>query len=390
MKPDDSAVPRLISRHRLGTLTDAEREDLAAWISDDPDNARIFESVANASVCDKHAELSSIDRQKAWRELNAALGKRRPERTLRRTLRRWIVAASAVAAVAAGVIMGLTGEWFAADPVIDMERVESGRGKAILTLADNSDLVIDGARQEVITQGSARVELGDGEVSYSNVAETAPDAINAITVPRGGKYKVTLSDGTRVWLNSDSRIKYPMNFGAGERRVTLRGEACFDVVPDAARPFVVETAAQSLEVLGTEFCVCAYPDQPRTLTTLVEGSVRVAAKGSGRSVVLEAGRQAQLDNAGQTIVVADVDVRNFTAWRHGMINIQNNTLEQVLDKLSRWYDVDFVMTGAGLENMVFEGDIPMDSNLATVVGMLEEAGTIDFVARAGFIEVGKK
>ncbi len=385
MKTDDFRVTYLIGRYRLGTLTEGEREELDAWIAADPDNGRIFESVVNVSAYGKYAELSSIDRKKAWRELTVGLRRKRAPGAMRHR-----VIGVAAAVVLVGAVLGITHEWFAVNPVIDVERIEPGRAKAILTLADNTEVVIDGSAPDFITQESARIGLGSGEASYHDVDRKAVNVYNAITVPRGGEYKVTLSDGTQVWLNSDSHIKYPMHFPEGERRVLLRGEAYFDVATDTGSPFVVETELQTLEVLGTEFSVYAYPDDPRTLTTLIEGSVRVAGKVTAESVVLAPGEQAQLDAAGQSLSVARVDVRNFTVWREGLINIQNNSLEQVLDKLSRWYDVKFVMTDGGLEDMAFEGDIPMGSNLGTVIRMLEAAGKIDFIARAGHIEVRKK
>lgn len=382
----DFRITCLIDRYRRGTITEPERRELDLWIARNPDNAAIFKHVCEASAREKYAEFSAIDRTAAWEGLTRQIRQHHGRTRARRIA--WTVAAAAVLAL--GLFTGIQRQWFFSEPVLEIENIGPGGKNAILTLADGTNIALDKVESNLVHQEQALVKVENGEVSYQDVDSSAVNVYNSITIPRGGEHRLTLSDGTRIWLNSDSHIRYPMMFSSTERRVYLSGEAYFDVEADLSRPFIVETETQSLEVLGTEFNVTEYQNELHTLTTLVEGSVRITGKTSGDEVTLRPGEQSRLMHDDNTLTVAAVDVTEFTSWRDGLINIQNNTLEQVLAKLSRWYDVDFEMADQGIGEIVFEGDIPKGSNLGSVLKLLETAGGIEFRPKTDIIEVTKK
>ena len=226
--------------------------------------------------------------------------------------------------------------------------ITPGGNKAILTLANGSKIVLNEALRGVIArqQNVAINQIQNGKIVYS--AKGAPiDSLlvyNTIATPRGGQYQVVLPDGTKVWLNAASSLKYPTAFYGNERRVELTGEAYFEVSKNAAKPFFVKTAAQTVEVLGTHFNINSYADEKATKTTLLEGSVKVYSSANQLSVKLVPGQQA-LNILNQLQVIRDADVDEAVAWKNGKFMFRNTDLQTIMRQLSRWYDVDVEYQG---------------------------------------------
>lgn len=266
----------------------------------------------------------------------------------------------AVAAILAGVagtllFWGRQPETPSAFAVYD--GVFGSPNKAILTTSGGTHIVMDNYAGSFVEEDGAVVKVSKGELAYDRVDTCQPVRYHEIYIPVGGEYKLTLSDGSVVWLNSETRLKYPVQFTSGERRLVLEGEAYFEVLGDTARPFVVESLGQQVMVLGTRFNLSAYPGDLHTMTTLAEGRVRVFCD-DGREMLLTPGQQAQLDKTSGELSVHPVSVSEVLAWKEGYIVVEDQTLEQTMQKLARWYDVQYRVMSDVPRNMVFRGIIP--------------------------------
>lgn len=226
-----------------------------------------------------------------------------------------------------------------------------GGNKAILTLDGGRRIALTGAKNGTLaTQGQTLItKTADGQVAYepSKSGPNNPKSeiqYNRIETPRGGQYELTLSDGSKVWLNAASSIKYPAAFTGNSRQVEITGEAYFEVAHNAAKPFTVVSNGQTVEVLGTHFDVNAYNDEPATRTTLLEGSVKVSDGNGG--AMIKPGEQAILK--GNAISVVKTDVDDVIAWKNGLTTFENADIYAVMRQVARWYDV----------KVVFEGEIP--------------------------------
>lgn len=220
------------------------------------------------------------------------------------------------------------------------EHIKPACNCASLTTASGKEIKLDQENAtDVLAQTGVKVrKTGEGQLVYTadpNVAG-ADAVMNTLVTPLGGKYKIQLSDGTVVMLNSGSSLEFPVGFHGTERRVKLSGEAYFEVAKDAAKPFFVQTAASVTKVLGTKFNISSYAEDRLTSTTLLEGKVQFS--GNGESAVLKPGEQASLNNAG--LRVAEVNTEDAMAWKDGLFIYKNEELSVIMRQLSRWYDVD--------------------------------------------------
>lgn len=248
--------------------------------------------------------------------------------------------------------------------------VAPGNNKAVLTLGDGSTITLDSAGKQLIRQGNTAIQQQNGLLQYNNSGANVGISYNILTTPRGGKFRIVLPDGTGVWLNAASSIRYPVAFTGKQRRVEITGEAYFEVAKNEAMPFIVSVNNKAeVEVLGTHFNVNAYEDEAAINTTLLEGKVRVSA-GASPGAVLQPGQQASLNTAGAMKVLDDIDVMQVTAWKDGWFEFHMATLPDVMRQLSRWYDVD-VNYPANIPERAFEGRMQQDLTLTQVLKILE-------------------
>jgi transmembrane sensor len=257
--------------------------------------------------------------------------------------------------------------------------VASGGNKAILKLADGREIVLDSAKmgQLVSQDGTDVVKTDDGQVSFIGSSEegvTAGNKVNFISIPRGGQYAIVLADGTKIWLNSASSLKFPTAFAKNERVVEITGEAYFEVAKDKARPFIVKTATQSLEVLGTHFNINAYEDEPNVATTLMEGSVRLSSLANGKTQLLKPGQQAKFKN---DFKVSEFDTDIAIDWKNGNFKFAKENIQSIMRKIARWYDVEIIYKG-DITNEGFVGTVPRDKNIEEVLNSLKLTGLINY------------
>lgn len=270
---------------------------------------------------------------------------------------------------------------------ISTSTVDIGPGKsgAILTLSNGTEMVLDDLNDGVVgTQKGASIVLKQNEVVYDSSAAQKEEevAYNKITIPRGRQFRLVLSDGTKVWLNSASSLKYPTVFTGKKRNVEISGEAYFEVAKNANMPFNVKINNQTaIEVLGTAFNVSAYEDEETIYTTLLEGKVRLLQhnliKGNGkREAVLAPGEQAQVsyvETQNEGIKLIRTDTEQVMAWKNGLFNFNEKKLNEVMNQLSRWYDID-VIYEAEAPNIEFWGEMSRSLNLSQVLHLLKKSG----------------
>ena len=265
--------------------------------------------------------------------------------------------------------------------------------KATITLADGRVLTLDESRDGIIVEGQ-QITYNDGASTVLALESSSPQQLT-LSTPRGGMYKVTLSDGTVVWLNAESTLKYPSHFLEGERVVELEGEAYFDVkrVSDETstqhfQPFKVVSAHQTITVLGTAFNVSAYKDEKEARTTLVEGKVRLESVQHRKNMVLLPGEQGKIGQDG--VEKNKVDINDYIDWKNGEFIFRNETAKEVLHRIARWYDIDIEYSGYLPSDEIFSGSISRYSNLQTVLDIMQEAGDLAFEIKNRTVIVGNK
>ena len=252
-----------------------------------------------------------------------------------------------------------------------------GGNKAILTLANGKTIVLDNAHTGLLAkQGNTNIaKTKDGQVIYKAPNSSFPNnqniALNTISTPTGGQYQVVLADGSKVWLNAASSLRFPAVFTGKKREVEITGEAYFEVAKNAAMPFVVKTGRSVIEVLGTHFNVMAYANESVIKTTLLEGSVKVK---SGNSVnFLKPGQQAFLNAQGQTRIIEDADVDDETAWKNGLFQFKDAGIETVMRQAERWYTVTVNYEGK-IPVKQFTGRISRSVKISELLSMLKFFG----------------
>lgn len=258
-----------------------------------------------------------------------------------------------------------------------------GGNKATLTLANGKVISLtDAGNGKIATDaGLVITKQADGQLLYEVAGtEEATDGYNTITTPYGGKYEIVLQDGTRVILNSGSKITYPLSFGKTQRKVTLTGEAYFEVAKDESRSFIVATPGtngvlgQEISVLGTHFNVNAYEDEQAFVTTLLEGSIKIAAENNLGDKLLKPGQQAVIR---QSITVSNANVDAAVAWTNDLFYFTDLPLKDMMRKLARWYDVEVVYQGE-VPSIGFWAQISKNKNLSEVLATIETTNSIHF------------
>jgi transmembrane sensor len=362
----------LLAKYEAGKCTEQEMALLESWHLSYP-----LDEVENL---DPEAQLDDLDQ--VWATLEKQQQQTKPAN---KQMRLWPKIAVAAAVMLVGGLAlffylqqsDQQSNLFAAD-------LPPAKNQAVLTLSNGQKIILnDTGKGEIAKQGGISItKAQDGTIIYHMDQSAATDTksplrelqYNTIATPRGGKYQLNLPDGTKVWLNAATVLKYPVVFAANERRVELTGEAYFEVAKNKHQPFHVETANQSVEVLGTHFNVNAYGDEKEVKTTLLEGAVKVLALNTkpgakpAINVVLKPGQQATLTETGFNI--ANVNVEDAISWKNGLFEFKNSDLSTVMRQASRWYDVDVVYEN-GIPDVKFNGEVSRNVNATTFLEMLK-------------------
>ncbi|SEA63530.1 FecR family protein [Pedobacter hartonius] len=345
-----------------GTITIEERKEFENWYNDF-DNSLYIES--GESRADMEQRLYSLIKEKG-------------DITSKRTFK-WSRLAAAASIL---LCLGIGGYYInQRERVGQVAQVRShdiapGSNKAILTLANGQKILLNDAKNgRLAVQGSTSItKTSEGSLAYKS-ADRSSSAIayNTVSTPLGGQYHLSLADGSNVWLNAGSSIKYPTSFNGTERRVEITGEVYFEIAHNVAMPFRVVTTRQVVEVLGTHFNVNAYADEIAIRTTLLEGSVKVT--GLNTTKIIKPGEQAVLSRDG--LAVANADLEEALAWKNGYFRFNDENIGSVMRKLSKWYDIEVIFKDPATEEG-FNGKISRYKNISQALKMLEKTKAVHF------------
>jgi len=342
----------LIIKHLKDEQTVEEQLELREWINASAHNRDVFHELSDPDKLSgdlkEYYEAKTSIRDKIDTRIKTFALPERPlsnSRTINRRLRIYVSAAALL------FVFVLSYFWLAsrfdssskarpASAPNAVRDVAPGGNKATLTLANGSNIVLENAADGQLTdQGSAHVSKQKNALSYKAPSGNAATVYNILTTPRAGQFQIVLADGTKVWLNNASSLRYPTNFSTSTREVELTGEAYFEVAKNVSKPFIVKLPdGAAVHVLGTSFNAMAYNDEPEMRTTLLEGSVKI--KKGAQAVTLLPGQQAQLGN--QLRVIKNVDVEESIAWKNGLFEFHDTDIETVMRSIARWYDIQVI------------------------------------------------
>ena len=260
-------------------------------------------------------------------------------------------------------------------------QIQAGSFKATLYTGDNKVIEIKENMQAVLSQDSSAV-VNHNELKHTET--TGMPITNTLVIPKGGEFAIVLADGTKIWLNADTRLKYPTFFSGDTREVELEGEAYFEVQHDEKMPFIVKTSKSDIRVYGTSFNVKAYPDDSFQKTTLEEGSIGLRV--NDQEFKLVPNQQAVLNTANEVNIIK-INARQQSVWRHGRFLFDNENLEDIMAQLARWYDVNIFFTGAKVKNLHFSGEIDRYEDIERVLHMIELTTNISFTINGKTITI---
>lgn len=376
-------IAKLICKERIAGLDNSEKRQLDSWRSESKEKEHVFLNLQRISTEELEKRYDGVDVDLKWKSFK----KRQQQR--KRNIRVGVAVAASVCLLITSVLwlwLGTLGE----------ERVvlaEQGQQNNVCLVLSTGEVV------DISNVGQDEVKLDKGTKLYegNRLEYVQPDSLhkkelefNQLIIPKGTFYHLVLSDGTKVWLNADSKIKYPVSFGQDKREVSLRGEGYFEVAKDSARPFIVSTDKMDVKVLGTTFDVNTYEDEGKSFVVLVEGLVEVSA-GKGESRIITPGYMAEVDmhDVQAKIHVSKCDTEHYIAWKSGNFSFRNASLTEILKRVSRYYDVTVIREQV-FEEEYYTGDVSSDVSLESLLAVIESSTSVSFKVERKIVYVQKK
>lgn len=376
MDKTQQEIQDIIVRTLLDQSNEEDLEWLGDWCNESIENREFYDRVSNRErIRLKLNDYAKINIHKAFVKNQRMLRQRQ--------VRRWVLRSLPYAAV---LVVGFCTFLLLNNekpeppvmPVLAVTEIPAGTKQAELVLASGEKIHLTGEQNTKLKEGNSEITISGDKINYKKGCVPVGEVFNVIRTPLGGEYTITLSDGTVVWLNAMSELKYPVDFMGDKRVVKLTGEAYFDVKPDAGKAFIVEVEDYQIKVLGTSFNVSSYKDDARIYTTLCRGKVNVLNCVDHRQKVLVPGEQLVCDLVTGGMDVKKVDVNLYTAWMRGRFEFDNHTVEEMFAILQRWYDVQVFYANKQAREQVFTGTLPRFDNLNTILNIMEEISDIRF------------
>lgn len=389
------SISQLIYKEKSNLLTDKDATTLEEWKNESEENQFIYQRLSQELDMDsKMNEYNAINSEKAWIKLESGL---KTERKTIKLFKRFIrYAAVLILPLAIGGYL----VYKAIDTVgtyeeILVDNIAPGTQKASLILANGEVIDLENQQDSLINihNGSLLSNINH-MLSYTNgqLAQTAIEW-HRLVVPKGGEYQLQLPDGTQVWLNSDSELKYTDRFVGKDRIVHLKGEAYFDVAEDKEHAFIVKTNSMDVKVYGTEFNIMAYEDEEAVHTTLVEGSVGVNLKnetGIVENMMLKPNMQVTYIKGDVKGEIRTVETSLYTGWKDGLFQFNDEDLGSILRKLSRWYDVKIFFQNPSIQNIRFTGEMKRFDEFTTILNLLKLGSNVEFEVNGNVLIVNQK
>ncbi|MDH5381670.1 MAG: FecR family protein [Cyclobacteriaceae bacterium] len=375
-------IAELIAKENKGSISSEEKTKMEQWVNESRENERVYrQATNNDSLLDKAAIYDLFSEERAWKVVGNRIGETSIIPIFRRRFLRY-------AAVLIPLLVAFSLTWFYFDKnepkglsLLD-QTTKPGTDKAVLILEDGSeiDLSQTGNKKSVI-QGKTTALLGGKKgISYFTEDDTSPTPLiyNELKTPKGGKYNLTLTDGTKIWLNAGSSLRFPVAFTDTTRNVFLTGEAYFEV-SHGEKPFIVSTNTGNIRVLGTVFNVSAYADDSEIKTTLAEGSVKITPdSASDRYKILFPGNQAIVKKQDKSINIEQVNVAFYTSWVENKLEFNNENLENVMKRLARWYNFTYEFENEQARNYHFTARFDNNQQASSILEMLEMTTEVKF------------
>ena len=357
-----------------------DKEKVEEWLAD----SRRMELLENCALLREHYSSADFSRLKQGEKIRLM----RKIRASRRRKLYWFSAAASIMVVfSLSLFLWISGEDSGQKNTGVPAPQRKGQVELILSSGERMVLGTDSLRLgDRVEAGMLKDSLRKLSYLQAPVGQGGQEEIfNTLVIPVGGLYELELSDGTRVWLNSVSRLRYPVQFTRKERKVYLSGEAYFDVRTDSLRPFIVESEGMNVRVYGTEFNVTAYRDE-KLRTTLVQGKVGIKVD-EGRELILRPGQMVEYDAQTKHLEVQEVNAYLYTAWKEGTFAFKNETIEEIMGRLARWYDLNVFYANEEVKKQLYDGIIPQVKDFEDVLRMIEGTATIHFEIKGNTVIV---
>ena len=376
-------IARLIAEEMAGMLDEAGKERLEDWKNASPRHLAEWESIReelgkHAAINNQRAGRQIVDQ--AWERVATILRRRRHRHRLAVGLR---YAAALLLPIALAIYLWIGKEESTSLPA-STAQIIPGTYKAQLILADGKQIALDSASRMKIEGGNGvNIHAQNSILTYQGEDEViaADVKYNTLLIPRGGEYALQLADGTRVWLNAESTLRYPVTFSGEERRVEMTGEVYFEVTKDERHPFIVSVNDVEIEVLGTAFNIAAYDE--KVVTTLVDGRVKICTPAD--SAFLQVNEQASWD--GKQVSIRHVEAENYTLWRKGIFCFNDTRLEDIMDALARWYDVHVFFQNPRMKNDRYSVEIRRYEEIDTILRRIAETNRVKFSVNGKTVSV---
>jgi ferric-dicitrate binding protein FerR (iron transport regulator) len=376
-------ISELISKHKLGTATEVEEAVLKEWLQD-PSNRFKFDAVSSGKAFASKIEFyQRKDGYTKWLQLHTEIQRRKKRKMLA-----WVAAAVLLPIVATFLLI----DWNASDseviaPIAKAKEVTLTTGSGITHQLQGVDTTM--------LLGSSQVEIRSGEISYSETGKTEAIEYNTLEVPMGMNYKLALPDGSTVWLNSNTSLKYPTTFEKDQRKIFLaQGEIFLDVTKDMSKPFVVNMGNENIEVLGTQFNVKHYEEDGEKIITLKEGSISIAGNFLGEentnTVILSPNQQAVINESNRSLAINEVDASMYTAWLNNIFRYENERLEMILNDLARHYNLRIFYQNQSCKEIEYSLRLNKDKEVEEILQVIELLGGIQFELNKDNLTVKRK
>ena len=367
---DNNYIRRLIQLDLVGGLSPEEKGKLEDWINESEEHRLLFCKIKKQLSINEIRNYLQTDVEDAWkkvREKTFGAPAVRPRRVLK-----WLKYAAVLIPVSLSLSL-----WYAWKEKMENKQATVARLSPVLTLDNGEKYQLDPEEQtEIYVDEEVKAYQAGGGLIYDTTARQEENKYNRIEVPRGSEYWIVLPDGTRVWLNAATELKYPVAFHAKERRVYLKGEAYFEVAPDKNRPFYVETEEVKIRVLGTVFDVNTHYTRG-VRTVLVEGAVALEW-GDQKEIRMKPGELADFDRTTTEVTLKEVDVTSYISWKEGYFVFEDEPLEEIMHTLSLWYDKEFLFVGKRSRALHFSGHIKRYERIETILSAITDVTGVEF------------
>lgn len=377
----------MIYRKIEGKLSENEEVRFNIWLKESREHQEYYERMQKLYERENVWEISGEEVREAWHTFEQQMKGCR--QTTRKRHLVWGMS------VAASVIVVFCSYWFMYHPTareeMAVQKIIPGQYSAVLEMADGKMYRLGEERYSLQEKTGNRIKIDSAFLSYlptDDVRVVAHEIVyNKLSIPRGGEYRIELEDGTKVWINSASRLQYPVVFSGDTREVYLEGEAYFEVRRDSSRPFIVHAGQQKVTVLGTSFGITCYGNEVNDYTTLVSGKVNVELEQGKQAFVLEPGMQVEYNKVSGMVRERRVDVAEFVAWKEGKYVFKQKRLEDILSTLSRWYDFEVFYQNSEMKEVLFSGELRRFDDFNYLLRLIERTSDVKFVIDKKVVQV---